>query len=114
MFVDVLCEDNEVILAKVIKEHVATVSVRFFTFKKNYYRFESVCDIDRECICGFYEPNETIESLGYQEISNNKYILSDDYEPSGASESDSESESYTESEASDDSSSIPSNSAIAA
>lgn len=114
MFVDVLCEDDEVILAKVIKEHVATVSVRFFTFKKNYFRFESVCDIDRECICGFYEPNETIESLGYQEISNNKYILSDDYEPSGASESDSESESYTESEASDDSSSIPSNSAIAA
>ena len=116
MFVDVLLEDDEVMLAKIVTEHVATVSVKFFTFKKNYYHFDNICDIDKECICGFYDTTETIESLGYQEISNNRYILSDDYEPSDTSEQSEESESYyTESELSDDESeSIPNNSAIAA
>ena len=111
MFVDVLLEDDEVSLAKVVRENPASLTVRLFTFKKNYFRFERDLEIERESVVGFYDLTETIESLGYEEISKNKYIQVEDYNPS---ESDSE-ESYTasESESDSDSESSPISSEIA-
>ncbi len=100
MFVDVLLEDDEVSLAKVVRENPASLTVRLFTFKKNYFHFERDLEIERDCVVGFYDLTETIESLGYEEVSKNRYNKIEDYEPS---DSDSDSESYTASESESDS-----------
>ena len=99
MFVDVLLEDDEVSLAKVVRENPASLTVRLFTFKKNYFHFERDLEIERDSVVGFYDLTETIESLGYEEVSKNRYNKIEDYEPS---ESDSD-ESYTASESESDS-----------
>ena len=101
MFVDVLLEDDEVSLAKVVRENPASLTVRLFTFKKNYFHFERDLEIERDSVVGFYDLTETIESLGYEEVSKNRYNKIEDYEPSesdsdesySALDSDSESES---------------------
>lgn len=100
MFVDVLLEDDEVSLAKVVRENPASLTVRLFTFKKNYFHFERDLEIERDSVVGFYDLTETIESLGYEEVSKNRYNKIEDYEPS---ESDSD-ESYSASESDSESS----------
>ena len=95
MFVDVLLEDDEVSLAKVIRENPASLTVRLFTYKKNYFHFERDLEIESESVIGYYDLNETIESLGYEEVSKNRYIQVEDYTPD--SDSDTESDSDSES-----------------
>lgn len=100
MFVDVLIDDDDITLAKVINETDTTFIVRFFMFHKNYYRFEPECEVDRESICGTYDESQTLESLGYTKIATNKYTLIEEetYEPSESESDCSESVCSSESE----------------
>ena len=105
MLVDVQTTSG-VSLAKVVQENNNTYTIMYMSPKnKIFYDYEPECEVEKECISGFYNEDDTEETAGFKKVEGG-YILiddsDDDYEPS---ESDSESEygSLVESDSESDS-----------
>jgi hypothetical protein len=82
-------------LAKIVQENKDTVVVRYLSYKKKgLYDYEDPCEIERECISGFYNPEDTESSAGFKKVDGGYILLDnsdDDYTPSDSeSESDSD------------------------
>lgn len=82
-------------LAKIVQKNKDTVVVRYLSYKKKgLYDYEDPCEIDSECISGFYNPEDTEESAGFKKVDGGYILLDnsddDDYTPDSESESDSD------------------------
>jgi hypothetical protein len=85
-------------LAKIVQKNKDTVVVRYLSYKKKgLYDYEDPCEIDRECISGFYNPEDTEESAGFKKVDGG-YILLDNSDDDDYTPSDSESESESDSD----------------
>ena len=94
MLVDVNTVDG-ISLAKVVGEDAGTYTVRYLVAKnKELFDYESdVYEIDKECVCGMYDPDDTEEKAGFVRVEGGFIQLDEDedYEPSDSEESDEES-----------------------
>ena len=82
-------------LAKVIQENKNTYTISYLSYKKKgIYDYESPCEVEKECISGFYNPEDTETAAGFKKVEGGFILVEDsedeDYEPS---ETESESES---------------------
>jgi hypothetical protein len=82
-------------LAKIIKENETTYTIMYMSAKdKLLYHYEPACEIEKECISGFYNEDDTEEAAGFRRVDGG-YVLSedcdDDYEPSDSDSSEDES-----------------------
>ena len=103
MLVDVQTTEG-VSLAKIIQENRDTYTVAYMSYqKKGIYNYEPPCEVEKECIAGFYNPEDDERSAGFQKVEGGYILLSensdDDYEPSDCS---SETESCSSLVTSDD------------
>ena len=81
-------------LAKVIQENKSTYTVSYLSYKKKgIYVYESPCEVEKECIAGFYNPEDTESAAGFHAVEGGYMLVDDsdddDYEPS---ESDTDSD----------------------
>lgn len=82
-------------LAKIIQENKSTYTISYLSYKKKgIYTYESPCEVEKECISGFYNPEDTEDVAGFRAVEGGYILVDDDseddnYEPS---ESDSESD----------------------
>ena len=94
MLVDVNTDDG-IFLAKVIKETSDTYYVRYMVSKnKELFDYEvAVNEIEKECVCGVYDPGDTEEQAGFIRVEGGFLQVDEDgdYEPSDSEESDEES-----------------------
>jgi hypothetical protein len=99
MLVDVNTTDG-VFLAKVVKEDSDKYKVRYLVAKtKELFDYEDTIDeIDKECVCGVYDPDDTEEHAGFVRVEGGFIQLDEDedYEPSECCESESDSESLVD------------------
>lgn len=104
MLVDILLEDDVISLAKVIETLEKTLKIRYFSpTKKKYgdqrvYNYEDTVDeVDKECVNGYYDDDEDESAAGFTYIENIGFVRVDDesdYDPESDPESsDDESES---------------------
>ena len=83
-------------LAKIIRETDQTYFVKYMSLgKKGFYRYESEeTEIDKECVAGFYNPEDTELAAGFKKVEGGYLLIDeisdDDYEPSEEAESDSD------------------------
>lgn len=94
MLVDVNTE-NGISLAKVIQENEKTFTIRYLSYrKKGIYNYESPCEVEKDCISGFYNPDDTEEAAGFKKVDGGFVEIEDsedeEYEPSESDESDSD------------------------
>ena len=85
---------NGTTLAQIIKENRDTYTVQYMSYKKKgIYDYESPCEVEKECVSGFYNPEDDEIAAGFKKVDGGYILLSDsddDYEPSECeSESDS-------------------------
>ena len=103
MLVDILLEDDVISLAKVVETLEKTLKIRYFVVtKKKYgdqrvYNYEdTIEEIDKECVNGYYDADEDESAAGFTYIENIGFIRTDDesdYDPESEPESsDDESE----------------------
>ena len=88
---------NGTSLAKIIQENKSTYTISYLTYKKKgIYTYESPCEVEKECISGFYNPEDTEGAAGFRAVEGGYMVVDDseddDYEPS-ESDSDSDSDS---------------------
>ena len=92
MLVDVQTDDG-VCLAKVVCENNNSYILKYLVYaKKGVYVYDNYVEVDKECICGFYDPDDTEEAAGFLPVEGG-FVLKDDddeYEPSESSESESD------------------------
>jgi hypothetical protein len=93
MLVDVSTTSG-VFLAKVLDESEKMYRLKYLVYKKKgFYDYEdSVEEVEKECVCGMYDPDETEEHAGFVRVPEGGFIKKDedeDYEPS-SSESEEE------------------------
>jgi hypothetical protein len=105
MLVDVQTE-NGVFLAKVVKELDTKYKVRYLVYKKKgLYMYEDECEeVDKECICGTYDPEDTEEAAGFRKVEWGFALIEEDgdYEPSDSeTETESDEESLVDEDESD-------------
>jgi hypothetical protein len=104
MLVDIETTEG-IFLAKVISEGENTYKLRYLIAKnKGLYDYEETEEeIEKDCICGLYEPDDTEEDAGYYKVDGGfmKLDEDEDYEPSECDSSDSE-ESLVDSETDED------------
>lgn len=98
MLVDVDTTDG-VYLAKVIRETSKTYVLRYLVYKKKgLYVYDSEEEVEKSCVCGFYDPDDTEKDAGFLPVVGGFIQVDnedDEYEPS-ESESESESESLVD------------------
>lgn len=79
-------------LAKIIQENKSTYTISYLSYKKNgLYEYEPPCEVEKECISGFYNPEDTEGTAGFRAVEGGYMLVDDDsdYEPSeSGSESD--------------------------
>ena len=82
-------------LAKIIQENKSTYTISYLSYKKKgIYTYESPCEVEKECISGFYNPEDTEDVAGFRAVEGGYILVDDDseddnYEPSeSGSESD--------------------------
>ena len=82
-------------LAKIIQENKSTYTISYLSYKKKgIYIYESPCEVEKECISGFYNPEDTEDVAGFRAVEGGYILVDDDseddnYEPSeSGSESD--------------------------
>ena len=80
-------------LAKIIQENKSTYTISYLSYKnKGLYDYESPCEVEKECISGFYNPEDTEQTAGFRAVEGGYMMVDEDsdYEPSeSGSESDS-------------------------
>jgi len=83
-------------LAKIIQEKKNTYIVSYMSYKKKgLYDYEEPCEIEKECVSGYYNTDDTESAAGFIKVEGGYNLLDDsddDYEPSETSESESDSE----------------------
>ena len=82
-------------LAKIIQENKSTYTVSYLSYKKKgLYDYESPCEVEKECISGFYNPEDTEGVAGFRAVEGGYILLDDseddDYEPSESGDSESD------------------------
>jgi hypothetical protein len=103
MLVDILLEDDVISLAKVVETLEKTLKIQYFSpTKKKYgdqrvYNYEdTVEEVDKECVNGYYGTDEDERVAGFTYIENIGFVRVDDdsdYDPESDPESsDDESE----------------------
>jgi len=101
MLVDIQTIDG-VYLGKVICEYKNTYKLKYLVAKdKQLYDYDDEIDeIDKDCICGFYDVNDTEEAAGYTKVEGGfiKKDEDDDYEPSLCDNDTSSDESLVDSD----------------
>jgi len=104
MLVDVNTVDG-IFLAQVVSEHEETYSVRYLVAKnKELFDYENVIyEVEKECICGMYNPDDTEEQAGFVRVECGfiKLDEDEDYEPSDSDE-ESEEESLCDEDEDED------------
>lgn len=105
MLVDVNTEDG-VFLAKVLNECGKTYKVQYLVAKnKELFDYESVVhEVEKECVCGVYDPEDTEEQAGFVRVEGGFIQLDEDedYEPDTETD-ESDEESLCDESESDDS-----------
>jgi hypothetical protein len=97
MLVDVQTTDG-VYLAKVVSENGTKYTVRYMVYKKKgLYVYDKEEEIDKENVCGLYDPEDTEEAAGFLPVEGGFVIADEDdeYEPS-ESEDESDEESLVD------------------
>jgi hypothetical protein len=91
MLIDVNTEDGT-FLAKVVDEGADTYKVQYLVAKnKELFDYESIVhEIEKECVCGMYDPDDTEEQAGFVRVEGGFIQLDEDedYEPSESDEED--------------------------
>ena len=92
-------------LAKIIQENKSTYTISYLSYKKKgIYTYESPCEVEKECVAGFYNPEDTEGAAGFRAVEGGYILLDDseddDYEPSESGDSESDT-SLDEEESSD-------------
>ena len=90
MLVDVQTDDG-VYLAKITCETDTSYVLRYLVYKKKgVYVYDKDIEVDKECICGVYDPDDTEEAAGFTAVEGGFVVKDEDdeYEPSDTSESD--------------------------
>jgi len=105
MLVDVNTVDG-VFLAKIVGEDVATYTVQYLVAKnKELFDYESdVYEVDKECVCGVYDPDDTEEKAGFVRVEGGFIQLDEDedYEPSDTESEESDDESLCDEDEEED------------
>jgi len=98
MLVDVDTTDG-VYLAKVIRETSKTYVLRYLMYKKKgLYVYDSEEEVEKSCVCGLYDPDDTEKDAGFLPVEGGFIRVDnedDEYEPS-ESETESETESLVD------------------
>lgn len=81
-------------LAKIIHENDTTYTIMYMSsINKRLYDYEPICEIEKECVSGFYNEGDTEETAGFRKVEGGYVLLEDtdsnddNYEPDD-SESD--------------------------
>ena len=90
MLIDVNTDDGT-FLAKVVEELADTYKVQYLVAKtKELFEYEAtVHEIEKDCVCGVYDPDDTEEQAGFIQVEGGYIQLDEDadYEPSVSDES---------------------------
>ena len=79
-------------LAKIIQENKSTYTISYLSYKnKGLYDYEPPCEVEKECISGFYNPEDTEGTAGFRAVEGGYMMVDDDsdYEPSESDGSES-------------------------
>ena len=96
--IDVSMEDGEIQLAKIVKETKNSLKIKYFSTKefddKIIYKLLDNCeDIDKDCVCGWYD-TDNMGELNIESCGKNmwiKHLDDSEYEPTDDESSDDES-----------------------
>ena len=105
MLVDIETTEG-IFLARVISEDENTYKIKYLVAKnKELYDYEeNEEEIEKECVCGIYEPGDTEEDAGFYKVDGGfmKLDEDEDYEPSECESSSDSEESLVDSESDED------------
>ena len=96
--IEVAVEDDSVQLARIVKETNTSLKIKYFSMKefddKIIYKLSDLCEeVDKECVCGWYDTDD-LNELNIEPYGKNKwvkYLNDSEYEPTDDESSDDES-----------------------